>query len=716
MRASFLLAGCMAAAPAFAQAQVQTASPPDAPAVEGVVVTAQKPAGATSIDRKTYFVAHDLQATSGSVGDVLRNLPSVEVDVLGNISLRGDANVQVLIDGKPSTMMSAANRGAILQQMPADIIESIEVITNPSAQFKPDGTAGIINIVTKKNRKSGRSGTAQVSYGSEGRYSLGATAAYNTGHLNLFGAATLRHETRKRTTTDHRLRRDAAAGGVAASDQDIVSTQQRDFKIASVGFDYDLDPKSRINGGYSYNRRAETLNLGERDVAAATSGAVVRDYDRLGAGRGRETSTQASAGYHHSFDDKGEFTLDLQRGETREDRRRVYANRFRTPSGPVTIDELVPRADEATNELTAEYSRLLPGGAKLKLGYDLERDRDDYDNYGGTIVGDAHTADPAQTNRFIYRQTIHALYGTYERPAGDWTVLAGLRLEETLIDTNQITSNLKNSSDYPRLYPTLHVERALGEDRKVRFSYSHRVARPDPEDLNPYPIVLDAFSYRAGNPALMPQETHSLEASYETQARGATLAATLYGRRSHNGITDVSRYVSPTVLLTTKENLGRSTSAGLEVSANGKAAGVLAYTLSANLFHNTVDAGNLGLTQTRSGLGYTLKASFDYTAGPRDLLQLSASYSGRRLNAQGYRLPAGAVNLGYRHKLSDDLSAVFTISDLFDTQRDRTLIDTASLYDRYERRQLGRTVFVSLAWKFGSSGKAKDTGFDYVAP
>lgn len=305
-------------------------------------------------------MTHDLQATSGSVGDVLRNLPSVEVDVLGNLSLRGDSNVQVLIDGKPSTMMSAANRGAILQQMPADSIESIEVITNPSAQYKPDGASGLINIVTKKNRRAGRSGTAPASLGSEGRYNLGATAAYKSGALNLFGSASLRHETRKRTTTDHRVRRGAVPGAVAAGDQTVVSAQQRNSKIASVGFDYDLDPKSRINGGFSYNRRAETLAIGERNRAADVAGVAVRDYDRLGAGRGHETSTQLSAGYRRSLANDGEFTLDLQRGETREDRRRTYVSRFRTPAGADLREELIPRADEITRELTAEYAAPCP--------------------------------------------------------------------------------------------------------------------------------------------------------------------------------------------------------------------------------------------------------------------------------------------------------------------------------------------------------------------
>jgi len=705
-----------ALAASYAPGAMALAQQATAPSVSSVVITATRPAEATSIDRRTYSVAHDLQATAGSVGDVLRNLPSVEVDVLGNLSLRGDSNVQVLIDGKPSTMMSAANRGAILQQMPADSIESIEVITNPSAQFKPDGSSGIINIVTRKNRRAGRSGTAQVSLGTEGRYNLGATAAYKSGALNLFGSASLRHETRKRMTTDHRLRRDAVAGGVAASDQTVASTQQRDSKIASVGFDYDLDARSRINGAVSYNRRAETLTIGERNQAADPGGAVLKDYDRMGAGRGHETSTQVSAGYRRSLANDGEFTLDLQRGQTKEDRRRAYVSRFRSPLGPDLREELIPRADEITNELSAEYSGALPGKAKLKLGYDLQRDDDDYDNYGGTIVGDLHVVDPSQTNRFLYKRTVHALYGTYERPLGDWTLLAGLRLEETLIDTNQVTSALRNSTDYFRAYPTLHLEQDLGEDRKLRLSYSKRVARPEPEDLNPYFVVIDAFSARAGNPNLMPQETHALEIGYETRAHGATLAATAYARRSLNGMTEVSRYISPTVLLTAKENLGKSTSGGVELSASGKIAGALSYNLSSNIFYNQIDAANLGFAGERSAVGYTGKASVDYALTPKDFVQVSASYSGKRLTAQGHRLPSSSVNLGYRRKLTNDLSAVFTVSDLFNQQRDRTVIDTPALSDQFERRQLGRTAFVSLSWKFGAGGKAKEPGFEYGAP
>ena len=168
---------------------------PDAAGAD-IVVSAERAASRSSIDRKTYDVSRDLQSVSGSVSDILRDLPSVDVDAQGNVSVRGDNNVQILIDGKPSTLVSAANRADYLQQLPADSIERIEVITNPSAQYKPDGSAGLINIVTKKNRKPGRSGSAQASVGTDGRFNLGVTQGYHSGPLSLNGSLNLRQDIR----------------------------------------------------------------------------------------------------------------------------------------------------------------------------------------------------------------------------------------------------------------------------------------------------------------------------------------------------------------------------------------------------------------------------------------------------------------------------------------------------------------------------------------
>lgn len=700
----FAIAGMLVVIPAsFAHAQ---AGRP----VESVVVTGERGTAAV-IDRKIYSVSTDIKAATGSVDDVLRDLPSVDVDVSGNVSLRGDSGVEVLIDGKPSTQMSPANRGTALQQMPANTIESIEVITNPSAEFKPDGPAGIINIITKKTHAAGLTGTLQGGFGSEGRYSLGATGAYNDGALNLTGAVSLRHETRKRISIDERVRIDPA--GNTNSNQQTLFVQERTTATASAGFDYDFDPKNRLSGSLLYSRRADQPQSAEHDTANDTKGVLIGDYDRLlASGKGTQVSTQASTGYRRNFDDKGQFTFDLRRGETQDDQRNTYNYVYRIPLSPGTTSEQILSANQTKSELTAEYSLPMAGKAKLKAGYDLEHDGTDDNDYGGTIVAATHIPDPAQTNHFLYDQTIHAAYGTYEFLLGDWDFVAGLRLEDTLINTNQITSAIKNSRSYTAAYPSFHLEYPLGKDQTFRLSYSHRVARPDPLFLNPYIVVQSAYSVRAGNPDLKPAQTHSLEAGYDVKAFGANLSATLYYRQSYDSLTNVSSYISPTLVLTTFQNLGKSLAAGLEFAANGKLSADLAYNLSGNLYYNEVNAAALGVP-ARSLDSYMLKASFDYTIGPQDMAQISTGYNNKRLFAQqGYRFSSGNVNLGYRHKITDALAVVVTVADLFVSQHDGGLTSTPTLLDRNTQHPVGRTTILGLTWNFGGK-PARDSGFDY---
>jgi outer membrane receptor protein involved in Fe transport len=718
--AGLLVTSAMPAALAYADPSAASSTPDvdsDGPTVDAVVVTAKAAPTQTAIDRKIYTVSADLQALTGSADNVLRNIPSVELDTLGNVSLRGDSNVQILIDGKPSPMMSAANRGAALQQMGADQIERIEVLTNPSAEFKPDGSAGIINIVTKRSRKPGLTGTVRANIGSEGRFNLGGTADYNTGPFHLYGSFTARQDNRKRLIEDRRAKPDPTTNLSATSAQDIVNETKRLSLIGSLGADYDLTKSDRLSGGFTYNDREGGALVLERDVARDEVGDVTSDYLRRGDGRERQISTQGSLKYRHSFADDGHaFTLDLERGETAERQRFDYSNTYNSPLGPATFDSQHLYSDELVREFTAEYAMNLPEKAKFLVGYDLERDDNDYDNHGATIdpLTGASIIDPALTHHFIYGQTIHALYSTYERPFGKWTMRLGLRLEQVLIDTNDATGGVKDNRQYFRAYPTLHLQYDLSDTETFRLSYSHRVTRPRAEDLDPYPLYQDAYNFRAGNPRLLPQETHSFEAGYQYQHRGLSLQATAYFRESFNDITDVSRYITPTILLTTKENLGRKTSGGVELSASGKLNKVFGYNLSSNIYYNEISASNLGLSGSKALTTATAKASLDYSPTQDDLFQLSATYYGERLTAQGYRLPSSSANIGYRHKFGERVTAVATVTDLFASQGERTVIDTATLRDNYSRRQLGRTFSLGLTWLLGG-GKtaATDNKFDY---
>lgn len=194
---------------------------------QSVVVTAQKTPVQTLIDRKVYSIASDLQSTSGTAADVLNELPSVEVDADGNVSLRGDSNVTILIDGKPSAQLSGAAAGDGLLQFPASDIDRIEVITNPPAQFKADGSGGVINIITKKTRKAGPSGTEQISLGNNRRYVLGAGGNFNTGQLDLSGGLGLRQDDKQRIVTSHRAATDPISTELVLSHQDIEEHLRR---------------------------------------------------------------------------------------------------------------------------------------------------------------------------------------------------------------------------------------------------------------------------------------------------------------------------------------------------------------------------------------------------------------------------------------------------------------------------------------------------------
>lgn len=709
---------------AFAQTTVNPA--PDAPPpadgrartepTHDIVVTAQTRAEQSSIDRKTYKVSNDLQSGSGSASDVLRDLPSVDIDAQGAVSLRGDVNVEILIDGKPSTTMTNANRADALEQFPANTIDHVEVITNPSAQFRPDGSAGIINIVTKKNRKPGVSGSRSASAGSDGRINFAANATYRQGPLTATASATLHRDVRRRPFVDRRTEVNPVTGAATTSMQDSLFHGEKLSKILTGGIDYDVTARDRLSASGSYTLRTGTPQTDQHDVIFGPGGAVISDFDRNGTGHEHEVSDEATARYRHAFARKGQaFTLDLRRGETIENEGRRFTNGYRVPAGLVTIDQQRPRLDILQRELTAEYTQPLWGG-KLLLGYDLQRDDDDFLNRGELVdplTGSA-TVDPAHTNHFAYAQTIHALYSTFDTTiVKNVSGIIGLRLEQADIEARPFDLGAVSRQSYFRAYPTLHLQYGITDGQSLKFSYSKRVVRPDPEDLNPAPVFSDPLNQRVGNANLKPQETQAYEAGYQYDLHGLSLEATLFLRKTRNGFTDVSRFITPTVLLTTKENLGRSTSFGLDFSGNGKIFRTVSYRLSGTVSRNEINAANLGIAGARSIVGITAKAGMDYRPSRADLLQISTNLNGKRLTPQGYRLPSVTANIGYRHRFRSGLSAVLSMSDIFNSQRERSVIDTATFIDTSTRRNTRRIVSLALSVPFGGGRSNSDAAIDF---
>jgi outer membrane receptor protein involved in Fe transport len=678
--------------------------------VETVVVSAQRPAIQSTIDGTTYVVSSDLQSETGSVADVLRGLPSVDVDVDGNPSLRGDSSVQIMINGRPSPMFSGADRGAVLQMLGADAVDSIEVIANPSARFSPDGSAGIINIVTKKNYRPGPTGVLRANLGSEGRYNLGINGGYGMGKVTVYGGFNLRTDGRKRRSDT--LRANSATG--VTSEQIGLGTTQRSSKGGYAGASFELGEKDNLDLDLSYHDRTAQPRSWEHALASSPVG----DYRRVGGGGEGGLDKDISAKYRHSFAGEGhELTIDVQLSRDDDSERHTYRNTYLLPPGPDTADDQVSDSRHVQKQLSAEYKRPLPGGAKLDVGYQLQRDDSVFFNGADAIdpVSGALTPNLAQTNRFAVGQTIHALFATWQQPVGKLTVLAGLRVEQVSIDTDQQTSGLVGRSGYLRAYPSLHLEYPLKGTQTLKASYSVRANRPGPDDLNPFVVVQDAFNESAGNPRLTPQMTHALEATWQDSDPKASRSVTAYFRQTENALSDVTLPVGPTLLLSTKENLGRIRSTGFDFAANGKPSKTFSYSLNAYVFDNQVATANEGFSGARTQFSYSGKASVSWRPFPKDLLQLSANYNALRLMPQGYRQPNAGADLGFRHDLGASLAAVVTVSDVFNSRGEKTVIETATVHDVSTRTQIGRATYVGLTWRLSGfrKGSQQDERFNF---
>jgi len=702
--------------------------------LEKLEVSAHKEAFYNSIDRKVFNVGKDLQSLTGSASDLLQNIPSVQVDIEGNVSLRGSENVLILVNGKSSNLMGA-NRAAVLEQLPADAIDKIEVITNPSAKFKPDGTGGIINITLKNKHDSGYSGNVRVTAGNDSRYNASVTANFNPGKYNVFGMYSIRKDDRPRYNEETRTEIDELTGKPTSTTYQHTEEYARPLShIARLGVDYKLNDQNKVGGTVNYNYRTFDRSGTVRTLTSDANGVVTRDYDRLRTDPEYERDLEFTTSFQHVFATEGqELNLEFKHDKTDEQEDNRYSNVYRFPVTPTSYDNTLIRNADTRTEAIVEYAQPMGDVAKLETGYSREAERNAMDFLGSSrdLATGNWVTDAARTNRFVYDSTIHALYATYGRPIGDFGVSAGLRFEQSYVNTNQVTAVIFDKNSYFRLYPTLHTSYNLTENHQLQLNYSHRVHRPESDDLNPYPEYQDPFNLREGNPHLLPEEIHSIEAGYQYKNGETNYLATVYYRYQYHSMTEVKRRIDSATLLalqsiygnaidgsalvTTKENLAVNRSEGLELAATRNLGGLVSLNLNSNIYRSEIDASNLGFTSNKSAIAWSAKLGADVRASKSTVVQINSNYTAKRLTPQGYRLPTFVLNLGLRHNFADKKTAfVFTVSDVFNSLKDRTILDTPTLHDENTRRRSARIVYAGFVYSFGkATKKPKDDSMQF---
>ncbi|MBV9621814.1 MAG: TonB-dependent receptor [Gammaproteobacteria bacterium] len=697
--------------------QARAADPPPGQPLESITVLGTRIEVENLIDRKVYHIEADLQSSFGSLTDVLSNLPSVDVDPDGNVALRGDTNVLILIDGKPAPQFTGAAAGDALQAFPASEIERIEVITNPPPEFKAEGTAGILNIITRKHRPHGFAGTLQGSLGSGGRSLLGTSASYAASAWTLALTAAYRADFRRRSLMSVVTAAPSSAEAVTTTNT-IEERYNRNIVPLTLSAGYAFNSRQRLSIDLARNARHGLRDYIEFTDSRGVPGGLLAAAERLSAGHDSETDGDAKLAFRQQLAREGEaLDLTVHRAVSHEHERYDYSNFPLTPPAAPFEDNLAFHEDHGTSEASADYVRPLPGRRTLKLGYDLERQDFQYGAGGANLdaASGLELTNPLLSDDFRFTRRTHAAYASYQLDSGRWTWLLGGRGELTRTDGRQVTTGMRTHQRYRQFFPSLHLTRALADASTLSLAATRRVTYPDPSQLNPYIDYEYTPNLSAGNAALRPQYTQSYELGYGYEGpRARSYSLTAYLRRNADSFTQLVAELGNGVTLSTQTNLPRNDAAGAEFSAAGHVLPRLTYVLSGNLFHSQIDATALGTPGLRTTTGLNLKAKLDYRSGP-DSAQLTLSRTARRLTPQGEIAPITVVNVGYRRRLSDSLNAVATAADLFSGQRyERTLL-TPALSGFYRRSVHGGVVWVGLIYRLGGSAKEKDKGpaFEY---
>jgi outer membrane receptor protein involved in Fe transport len=684
--------------------------------MDEVTITGERSMMINKIDRKVFNVEKDIAAQTGTVTDLLQNIPSVSVDMEGNVSLRGSGSVTILINGRPSVMSNAAT----LQQMPASMIEKIEVITNPSAKYKPDGTAGIINIILKKERKAGFNGSLSANAGNNDRYNTTLQLNMNTGNFNLFGSYGFRQDYRQRTGELYSETIDTTGSQPLST---YLWQTSRGFArpishLAQLGADWNITPKNAVGITGTYNYRKVQRDDITSNLYKDTDLNPTEEFTRTGTGYDDENSYGMTAFYEHTFNKEQEhiFRIDFEYQSDGENENYDYVTRYAIPDYPDELDNNQGDNREQNINLTLGYSRPLWENASLETGYEGTMQITDQNAYVSHFNPESGlwVPDPEQNNLYHANQAVHALYGTVAYGWKKFSVMGGLRAELALVNLDFKTLDTTAVNNYFAVYPTLHMSLESGKN-EWQLNYSSRVNRPDGEDMNPVPEYRDPRNIFVGNPDLKPENIHSFEFGYAVRLKNASLIPSLFYRYKMNGFTMVTTSLNDTVLETTIDNLNHDQSAGIDFSGTWTLLKIINLNFSLSGFYSQIDASDIGYSSTKSAFAWNSKLNASVNITKTTLFQVNTQYRSKALTAQGMRQPTWFMNLGFRQDFwKKKISVLLTVSDLFNSMAWKNSIDTPVLIQESTRRRDARVFYAGLVFNFGVNGKkTKDVKLEY---
>jgi outer membrane receptor protein involved in Fe transport len=660
------------------------------------------------IDKKVFNVDQNIAAVGGSASDVLSNIPSVEVNTDGEVSLRGNSAVTIWINGKASGL-SADNRAQILEQMPAENIDKIEIITNPSAKYSPEGTAGIINIVLKENRKSGYFGSVQAGVDSRGGYSSGLNYNYNNRRLDVY--ASLNYRSRAFVGGGNTVR--MINGTNSFLNQVSEMDGRRNNLFGRAGLTYHLTSKdhlsltgfSMVGGGLNDNVTRYVSNIPETYVESERR--TASDNDMLGG--------NVQLGYKHEFSKSSNIDFTASYNTWGMDNESVYTQGSLYSDGSESSSYQRQTMDMSPYnlEFQLDYVNAFNEFNRLETGYKgtLGREDSPVETISGSTAENAVDT-PDLFNRFIYNQDIHALYATYTGRLNDFGYQLGLRGEYADVNTRSLGYDERDvpfhNKSYFNLFPSIFLSYALPAGHELQLNYTRRISRPRGPQINSFKNITDSTNISFGNPDLLPEYSNSFEVNYIKSWKNHIFSFSGYYRPTYNVVQRIS-YLDGSIMKSTFENIAGISSAGTEFVLKNKLFQIIDLTTTVNLFYRKLD----GFTYLPEGsevpvMG-TAQENFSWDAKmiatfvlPKLFsFQLTGDYRAKQLVAQGYRKANYSVDAGIR-KMFGKFSMSINARDIFNSRKWHTVTSGTGFVQDAKNWRGGRQINLTVTYSFGN--------------
>ena len=697
----------------------------DATQLNEVVVRAEKSTVEIKLDKKVYNVGQDMMVKGGTVSDVLDNVPSVSVDTEGNVSLRGSDNIRILIDGRPSY---AVNIAEALRQLPADAIDKVEVITNPSARYDAEGGSGLINIILKKGKNQGFNGTFIASLGIPETYGLSANLNYKTEKLNYFTNLGYSRRTNQGggKTNSQYFNEDGSTKNYL--DEDRETERTRDGFNGRAGIEWTVAPNTfwtnAINCQKDEGENTDLINFNNFDAARIFTGSTYR----LGTGESGGENVEYTSNLIKNFNDKGhKLTIDGSISRNTDDSQSII-------TGSNNIDNTLNNQVQKQAQFQADYVLPIGKGSQFEAGY-----KGNFGNLDNQYYVDKQGVRiDSLSNTLQYKEYINALYTSYGFKVNKFSYLFGLRWEDTNIEVNLLDNSDFNTKKYNNFFPSAFVSYEISDQSNLTLSYSKRLSRPRGRFMNPAVNYASNVNIFQGNPDLDPSMTNKFDFGYIKRWDKITFNTSAYFEdtkdvfsfvRSPTGdiLTPDGKVVTPMpgkiiegipVIKSSPINVGKEQKYGFEFTLNYNPFKIWRVNSNFN-FYNVKTTGENSYTDTKGNLivqnldnqatTWSARISSKLTLPYKIDWQLNANYNGEQRTAQGKSLGIFSMNTALsKDVLKDKATIAFNISDIFNTRKMKyyTYLENLTSYSEMQFRK--RQFNLSFTYRFNKPKGEKE--------